>query len=89
MEVAGNIWLVNCYSKVISVSLGPDRSTLSERDQSMDKLFVVCQTFQIEEGQATGFVLMRAEESGEPKPWPILITRKSNQFFGFENTCPH
>jgi len=55
----------------------------------MDKLFVVCQTFQIEEGQATGFVLMRAEESGEPKPWPILITRKSNQFFGFENTCPH
>jgi nitrite reductase/ring-hydroxylating ferredoxin subunit len=36
-----------------------------------------------------GFVLMRAEENGEPKPWPILITRKGNKFFGFENACPH
>jgi len=55
----------------------------------MDELFVVCQTYQIEDGLASGFVLMRAEESGEAKPWPILITRKGNNFYGFENSCPH
>jgi nitrite reductase/ring-hydroxylating ferredoxin subunit len=43
----------------------------------------------IEDGQAAGFVLMRKEENGSAKPWPILITRKGNNFFGFENACPH
>jgi nitrite reductase/ring-hydroxylating ferredoxin subunit len=55
----------------------------------MDELFVVCRTFEIDDGQVSGFVLMRAEENGEPRPWPILISRKANQFFGFENACPH
>lgn len=55
----------------------------------MDELYVVCPTFSIEDGQAAGFVLMRAEDSGEARPWPILITRKGNQFYGFENACPH
>jgi len=34
-------------------------------------------------------VLMREGENGEPKPWPIMITRKCNQFYGYENACPH
>jgi nitrite reductase/ring-hydroxylating ferredoxin subunit len=55
----------------------------------MDELFAICRTIEVDDGQAMGFVLMRAEENGEPKPWPILITRKGNQFFGFENACPH
>ena len=54
----------------------------------MNELFAICRTFEIDDGQARGFVLMRVEESGEAKPWPILITRKANQFFGFENACP-
>ena len=83
------VWLSNCNSKVISASLGPKRATLSERDQPMDEIFVVCQTSEIEESHAAGFILLRAEENGEPKPWPILITRKGNQFYGFENNCPH
>jgi nitrite reductase/ring-hydroxylating ferredoxin subunit len=32
---------------------------------------------------------MRTEESSDAKPWPILIARKANQFFAFENACPH
>lgn len=32
---------------------------------------------------------MRAEESGDTRAWPILITRKGNNFYGFENSCPH
>lgn len=55
----------------------------------MDELFVVCRTIEIDDGQASGFVLMRVGEDGAPKPWPIIITRKANQFFGFENACPH
>jgi nitrite reductase/ring-hydroxylating ferredoxin subunit len=55
----------------------------------MDELFVICRTVEIEDGQATGFVLMRALESGETEPWPILVTRKGRNFYGFENNCPH
>ncbi len=55
----------------------------------MGELYVVCRTIEIDDGQATGFVLSKASETGEPKPWPILISRKGNQFFGFENVCPH
>jgi nitrite reductase/ring-hydroxylating ferredoxin subunit len=55
----------------------------------MNELYAICQTGEIEDGDATGFVLMRIEETGERKPWPILITRKGNNFYGFENACPH
>jgi nitrite reductase/ring-hydroxylating ferredoxin subunit len=55
----------------------------------MNELFAIGRTFEIDDGQARGFVLMRAEKSGKAKPWPILITRKANQFFAFENACPH
>jgi nitrite reductase/ring-hydroxylating ferredoxin subunit len=58
-------------------------------ERVMDELFVICATNEIEDGIATGFVLMRADESGEAGPWPILITRKGNNFYGFENRCPH
>jgi len=55
----------------------------------MNELFAICQTGEIEDGDASGFLLMRIDETGEPKPWPILITRKGNNFYGFENACPH
>jgi len=55
----------------------------------MGELYAICQTGEIEDGDATGFMLMRIESTGEPKPWPILITRKGNNFYGFENICPH
>ena len=55
----------------------------------MSELYAICQNGQIEDGDATGFLLMRITSTGEPKPWPILITRKGNNFYGFENVCPH
>jgi nitrite reductase/ring-hydroxylating ferredoxin subunit len=55
----------------------------------MDELFVICRTVEIDDAQAHGFVLMKAEESGEASPWPIIVTRKGNNFYGFENSCPH
>src|SRR5579872_7194693 len=60
-----------------------------EKDQPMDTLFAICATYEVEDGQATGFMLMRREPDGSPKPWPIIISRKGNNFYGFENACPH
>jgi len=55
----------------------------------MNELFAICQSGEIEDGEGTGFTLMRVDETGAVKPWPILITRKGNNFYGFENACPH
>ncbi|HTV31601.1 MAG TPA: Rieske 2Fe-2S domain-containing protein, partial [Methylocella sp.] len=55
----------------------------------MDELYAICQNGEIEDGSAVGFTLMRAGENGKGVAWPILITRKGNNFYGFENSCPH
>lgn len=54
----------------------------------MSELYAICRTSDIDDCEAAGFVLARAEETGT-KPWPILITRKGSQYYGFENACPH
>lgn len=55
----------------------------------MSELYAVCRTADIGEGQVVGFVLAKAQATGGPRPWPILVTRKGNHFYGFENACPH
>jgi nitrite reductase/ring-hydroxylating ferredoxin subunit len=55
----------------------------------MDELFIVCETIEVQEEEVRGFVLARLAESGAAEPWPILITRKGGQFYGYENSCPH
>ena len=55
----------------------------------MTELFAVCATYEVDEGGVRGFVLARLDETGASKAWPILITRKGNNYYGFENACPH
>jgi len=55
----------------------------------MSELYVICRAVEIDDGQVSGFALMRAEPNGEPKPWLIMITRKGNNIYGYENVCPH
>jgi nitrite reductase/ring-hydroxylating ferredoxin subunit len=55
----------------------------------MAELFAICSTYEVDDGGARGFVLARLDETGTSKPWPILVTRKGNNFYGFENACPH
>jgi nitrite reductase/ring-hydroxylating ferredoxin subunit len=55
----------------------------------MDELFVVCATHEIDDNDARGFVLAKPGEGGKPVPWPILISRKGRNYYGFENACPH
>lgn len=55
----------------------------------MTDLFAICSTYEVDDGDARGFVLARLDAAGASTPWPILITRKGNAFYGFENACPH
>lgn len=55
----------------------------------MNELFAICRTNQIDGDQPSGFWLAVRTETGETKPWPIVIGRKGNRFFGYENVCPH
>ena len=55
----------------------------------MKEVFIICRASEIPDSQPVGFVLALAQESGAPKPWPILITRKGSNYYGFENACPH
>ncbi len=54
----------------------------------MEDLFVICETREIQDGEVHGFALARLTD-GATQAWPIIITRKSSKFFGYENTCPH
>lgn len=55
----------------------------------MSELFAICRTNHVDEDHPRGFWLAVKSESGEPKPWGIIITRRGNRFYGFENACPH
>ncbi len=55
----------------------------------MDELFAICRTHEIDDHDARGFVLKRVGANGEGERWPIIITRKGSNFYGFENICPH
>ena len=53
-------------------------------------LFAVCATEDIERGDAKAFSLSRIGETGESRPFPVLIARThANAYFGYVNSCPH
>lgn len=54
------------------------------------ELFAVCAVEDIERGDARAFSLSRIDETGESRPFPILIVRThANGYFGYVNSCPH
>lgn len=56
----------------------------------MNELYAICETFEIDDNDARSFVLKKAGgEDGQGVNWPIIISRKGNNFYGFENACPH
>ena len=53
-------------------------------------VFAVCATDAIEQGGAKAFTLSRIDETGEGRPFPIVIVRThGNDYFGYVNSCPH
>jgi nitrite reductase/ring-hydroxylating ferredoxin subunit len=54
-----------------------------------DEAFVICSMSDIPSQRARGFTLMRQEEDGSQRPWPIVVVRWGRQVFGYVNRCPH
>ena len=53
-------------------------------------VFVICASDQIERGGARAFSLSRFDESGESRPFPIVVIRThGNDYVGYVNACPH
>jgi nitrite reductase/ring-hydroxylating ferredoxin subunit len=53
-------------------------------------VFAVCPAESIERGDARAFSLSRIGETGESRPFPILIARThADGYFGYVNSCPH
>jgi len=54
------------------------------------EVYVVCAADAIERGNAKSFSLSRIDDSGERRPFPILIVRTfANDYLGYLNSCPH
>ncbi|QBR71992.1 (2Fe-2S)-binding protein [Beijerinckiaceae bacterium] len=54
------------------------------------EVYVICAASNIEPGTAKAFSLFRVNDTGEHRPFPIVIVRKNaKEFFGYVNTCPH
>ncbi|MBT1517218.1 Rieske 2Fe-2S domain-containing protein [Bradyrhizobium sp. SRL28] len=54
------------------------------------EVFTVCRADAIERGGAKGFNLSRIDESGESRPFPIVVVRTfGNDYHSYVNRCPH
>jgi nitrite reductase/ring-hydroxylating ferredoxin subunit len=54
------------------------------------ELFAICAADGIERGDAKAFSLSRLDQSGESRPFSVVIVRThANDYFGYVNSCPH
>lgn len=54
------------------------------------EVFVICAGDAIERGGAKAFSLSRIDESGESRPFPVVVIRThDNDYIGYVNACPH
>jgi len=54
------------------------------------EVFVICAADSIDPGCAKAFSLSRINETGEARPFPIVIVRTdADDYFGYVNACPH
>lgn len=53
-------------------------------------VFVICAASSIARGSAKAFSLSRVNETGEARPFPIVIIRTNDDaYVGYVNACPH
>ncbi len=66
-----------------------ERMSSVERASELE-IFAVCAVDGIERGNAKSFRLSRITDTGESRPFPIVIIRTlANEYFGYVNSCPH
>lgn len=51
--------------------------------------YAICSMSDIPSQKARGFTLMRVDDDGTARPWPIVVVRWGRQVFGYLNKCPH
>lgn len=51
--------------------------------------YAICSMNDIPSQKARGFHLMRVDENGAKRPWPVVVVRWGKQVFGYVNICPH
>jgi nitrite reductase/ring-hydroxylating ferredoxin subunit len=52
-------------------------------------VYAICAMSDIPSQKARGFNLVRLDENGLEKPFPIIVVRWGKQAFGYVNKCPH
>jgi len=69
---------------------GPPNAAIGETTPKDVEVYVVCAADSIEPGDARSFSLSRITETGENRPFPIVIVRTAaNDYVGYVNACPH
>jgi nitrite reductase/ring-hydroxylating ferredoxin subunit len=54
------------------------------------EVFVICAADSIEAGAAKAFSLSRISETGESRPFPIVVVRThADAYYAYLNACPH
>lgn len=51
--------------------------------------YVICSLNDIPSRKARGFQLLRVDDAGTQRPFPIIVVRWGKQVFGYVNRCPH
>jgi len=51
--------------------------------------YAICGLNDIPSRKARGFHLLRVDDDGRPRPFPIIVVRWGKQVFGYVNKCPH
>ncbi|MCC9624202.1 Rieske 2Fe-2S domain-containing protein [Thalassospira sp. MA62] len=64
----------------------PDDSTDMDGD---GLVYVICGFHDVPSRKALGFCLMRLDDNGDEKPWPIIVVRWGRHVFAYDNLCPH
>jgi len=63
---------------------------VEEMSSGEAEVFVICAAETIEAGNAKSFSLSRITETGESRPFPIVVVRTAaNGYVGYVNACPH
>ena len=62
---------------------------MNENNSSSSIAYAICSMSDIPSQKARGFHLMRINDDGSARPWPIVVVRWGRQVFGYVNRCPH
>jgi nitrite reductase/ring-hydroxylating ferredoxin subunit len=65
-------------------------TTVGQEDAAPEAVvYAFCAMSDIPSQKARGFNLVRLDDNGDEKPFPIVVVRWGKQVFGYLNKCPH